>query len=81
MSLAIIVLVVALPGLLGFGGRTEYEITVTDPAKAPIAQAAVKQADAFDADLKVVPGAGLADVDAALTADGIRAEEKPTTSS
>ena len=77
VSLAIIVLVVVLPGLLGFGGRTEYEITVTDPAKAPIAQAAVKQADAFDADLKVVPGAGLADVDAALTADGIRAEEKP----
>ena len=77
VSLAIIVLVVVLPGLLGFGGRTEYTIAVQDPAKAAIAEAAVKQADAFDADVKIERGAGLDDVDAVLTRDGIRAQEKP----
>ena len=77
VSLAIIILVVVLPSLLGFGGRTEYTITVQDPAQAPIAQAAVAQAGAFDADVTVKEGAALADVDAALTRDGIRAEEKP----
>jgi ABC-2 type transport system permease protein len=77
LSLAIIVLVVVLPSALGFGGRTEYAIAVQDPAKAPIAQAAVAGADAFDADLKIEDGAALADVDAVLTRDGIRAREEP----
>ena len=77
VSLAIIVLVVVLPGLLGFGGRTEYTIAVQDPAKAAIAEAAVAQADAFDADVKIERDAGVDDVDAVLTRDGIRAQEKP----
>ena len=80
VSLAIIVLVVVLPSLLGFGGRTEYTIAVQDPAKAAIAEAAVAQADAFDADVKVVRGGDVGDVDAVLTRDGSAPRRSPTTS-
>ena len=77
VSVVIIMLVVTLPSLLGFGGREEYTITVQDPAAAAVAEAAVREADAFDAEVTVKRDADLADVDAALTRDGIRAQEEP----
>jgi len=77
VSLAIIILVVVLPSLLGFGGRDEYAITVQDPAAAAVAEAAVREADAFDAIVRIERDVPLPEVDAALTGDGIRAQEEP----
>lgn len=77
VSVVIILLVVTLPSLLGFGGREEFTITVQEPAAAVVADAAVHEARAFDADVAIVRGAALSDVDAVLTRDGIRAQEEP----
>jgi ABC-2 type transport system permease protein len=77
VSVVVIACVAVLPGALGFGGKTEYTIAVTDPSAHAVADAAVRQAGAFDAKLTITRGAPLSDVDAALTRDGIRAQEKP----
>jgi ABC-2 type transport system permease protein len=77
ISLAIILLVVLLPNLLGIGGRDSYTITALTPDARPVAEAAVPVGETLDADVTVKPGAALADVDAALTGDAIRAEDEP----
>ena len=74
ITLVVVAAIALLPGLLGFGGDTEYKVAVTDPASQPIADAAVREAPAFDAKITIVDAA---DADATLTADGIRAQEKP----
>ncbi|HYI20731.1 MAG TPA: ABC transporter permease [Solirubrobacteraceae bacterium] len=77
VSLAIIVLVTLLPNLLGFGGRDSYTITALTPAAQPVADAAVAVGEALDADVTVESGSAVGDVDAALTADAIRAQDEP----
>ena len=44
ISLAIILLVVLLPNLLGFGGRDAYTITALTPDARPVAEAAIRSA-------------------------------------
>jgi len=50
---------------------------VQDPAAAAVAEAAVREADAFDAIVRIERDVPLPEVDAALTGDGIRAQEEP----
>jgi ABC-2 type transport system permease protein len=73
VSLAVIACVALLPNVLGFGGEDEYTIAVDDPSMPAVADAAVREADAFDAKVTVVGG----DADATLTGDGIRSQDKP----
>jgi ABC-2 type transport system permease protein len=73
VTLVVIAAVAILPTALGFGGQDEYTIAVADPAAQPVADAAVRQAEAFDAKLSIVAG----DADATLSDGGIRAQEKP----
>jgi ABC-2 type transport system permease protein len=73
VSLAVIACVALLPNALGFGGEDEYTIAVDDPSMQAVADAAVREADAFDAKVTVVGG----DADARLTGDGIRSQDKP----
>ncbi len=74
ITLVVIAAVAVLPSALGFGGQDEFTVSVSDPAAQPVADAAVRQADAFDAKVKLVEGG---DADATLTGDGIHAQEKP----
>jgi ABC-2 type transport system permease protein len=73
ITLVVIAGVAVLPSALGLGGQDEYTIAVSDPEARPIADAAVRDAGAFDAKLTIVDG----DADATLTGDGIHAQEKP----
>jgi ABC-2 type transport system permease protein len=73
VSLAVIACVALLPNVLGLGGEDEYTIAVDDPSMQPVAYAAARGADAFDAKVTVVGG----DADATLTGDGIRSQDKP----
>jgi ABC-2 type transport system permease protein len=73
ITLVVIAAVAVLPNLLGFGGQDEYTVAVTDPAAQPVADAAVRQAEAFDAKVTIVDGSA----DAELTGDGIHAQEEP----
>jgi ABC-2 type transport system permease protein len=77
VSLAIILLVVLLPSLLGFGGRDSYTITALTADARPVAEAAIQVGDSLDADVTVKPGATLDEVDAALTGNAIRAQDEP----
>ena len=77
ISLAIILLVVLLPNLLGFGGRDAYTITALTPDARPVAEAAIQVGDSLDADVTVEPGARVDEVDAALTGNAIRAQDEP----
>jgi ABC-2 type transport system permease protein len=85
VSIAIIVLVAVLPQALGLGGTDEFTVGVADRAALPVAQAAARGADEFDARIAVeqlAPGeAGQAladgDVDVVLTGRAIRAQDKP----
>jgi ABC-2 type transport system permease protein len=74
VSLVVIACVALLPNVLGFGGKDEYTVAVDDPAMQPVGDAAVRQADVFDAEVRLVDGS---DADATLTRSGIRAQEKP----
>ena len=74
ISLVVIACVALLPNALGFGGKDGYTVAVDDPAMQSVADAAVRQADAFDAKVELVDGG---DADATLTPSGIRAQEKP----
>jgi ABC-2 type transport system permease protein len=76
ISLVVIGCVALLPGALGLGGQDEYDIAVRDPSMQPIADAAVRGADAFDARVKIVGGTDN-DADATLADGEIRAQEKP----
>ncbi len=81
----IIVLVAVIPPLLGAGGPSKFTIAVTDASSAPIGAAARQSAKGFDAELKVrrlSPAAArkalsAGDVDAVLSAGGLRAKEEP----
>lgn len=73
VTLVVIAGVAVLPSALGFGGRDEFSLAVADPAMQPVADAAVREAGAFDAEVRVVKG----DADATLVDGGIRAREKP----
>ena len=50
ISLVVIACVALLPNLLGFGGQDSYTIAVGDPGSRAVADAAVRGADAFDAE-------------------------------
>jgi ABC-2 type transport system permease protein len=53
VSIAIIVLVAVLPKALGLGGTDEFTVGVVDRGALPVAQAAARGADEFDAKIKV----------------------------
>jgi ABC-2 type transport system permease protein len=73
ITLVVIAAIAVLPSALGFGGQEEYSIAVGDAAARPVADAAVREAAAFDAKVTIVDG----DADVTLTNGGIRAQEKP----
>jgi ABC-2 type transport system permease protein len=85
VTVVIIVLVAVIPPLLGAGGPSKFTLAVTDARSAPIAAAARQSAKGFDAELKVrrlAPGEAAraldsGDVDAVLSARGLRSEEQP----
>jgi ABC-2 type transport system permease protein len=73
VSLLVIACVVVLPSALGVGGKDTYTVAVQDRAMQPIADAAVRGADVFDAEIEL----GNGDPDATLAGGGVRAQEKP----
>jgi ABC-2 type transport system permease protein len=73
ISLVVIACVALLPNALGFGGDDEFRISVSDGGARAVADAAVREAGAFDAKVTVVDG----DADVTLVDGGIHAEEKP----
>jgi ABC-2 type transport system permease protein len=85
VTVVIIVLVAVVPPLLGAGGPSKFTIAVTDASSAPVGAAARQSAKGFDAELKVrrlSPAAARkaldsGDVDAVLSAGGLRAKEEP----
>jgi ABC-2 type transport system permease protein len=85
VTMAIIVLVAVIPPLFGAGGPARFTIAVTDTSSAPIATAAQQNANGFDAELTVrtlSPAKASAaldsgDVDAVLSANGLRSKEDP----
>jgi ABC-2 type transport system permease protein len=74
VSLAVIACVALLPNVLGLGGEDEYTIAVTDPGMQQVAEAAERQAGAFDARLRIVSPD---ESGVHLGESGIQAEEKP----
>jgi len=85
VSLIIVGLVAVVPTVLGLGGDEAYTVGVVDPSARPVADAAARSAGAFDAKLtirRIAPAdaeQALADgdVDAVLSARGLRSQEKP----
>ncbi len=85
LSIAIVALVVVLPGVLGFGGEDTFRVATTDARSAEVAGAAQASAGAFDAKLEVREvSAGEADdvlrggdVDVVLAGNTIRSDEQP----
>ena len=85
VTTVIIVLVAVIPPLLGAGGPSKFTIAVTDASSAPIGAAARQSAKGFDAELKVRrlspaearTALDSGDVDAVLSAGGLRAKEEP----
>jgi ABC-2 type transport system permease protein len=85
VTVVIIVLVAVVPPLLGAGGPSKFTIAVTDASSAPIGAAARQSAKGFDAELKVRrlspaearKALDSGDVDAVLSAGGLRAKEEP----
>ena len=85
VTVAIVVLVAVVPALVGFGGKTTYDLAVTDAASVAVAKTAGRDASAFDAKLRTrrlspaVARAALdgGDVDAVLSARGLAAKEQP----
>ena len=53
VTVALVVLVAVVPPLLGMGGRSSYELAVSDPGALPVAKAADRGAKAFDVGLTV----------------------------
>lgn len=72
ITLAIIILVVVIPPLLGVGGTTTYTIA-TDAESRPIAERAVQLAGNFDAEVEI----GDTDPDVRLVGGEIRSQEEP----
>jgi ABC-2 type transport system permease protein len=85
ITIAIVVLVAVVPALVGFGGKSTYELAVSDVASVPVGTAAQQGAQAFDAKLHVrrlSPAKARAaldggDVDAVLSTRGLAAKEQP----
>jgi ABC-2 type transport system permease protein len=75
ITLAIVVIVLLLPTLLGFGGPNEYTVSASGPQDRAIVERAARIAPEFDAKIE------LGDSDISLAGGVIRAEERPTTSS
>ena len=73
ISLAVIACVALLPSLLGFGGQDSYTIAVGDGGSRAVADAAVRGADAFDAEVTIVDSGA----DATLRGGTISAQDKP----
>ena len=73
ITLAIVVLVVVLPSLLGFGGPSEYTINATGPQDRAVAERAVQLADEFDAKVTI----SATDADVTLSGGVIRSDEPP----
>ena len=85
VTIAIVVLVAVVPPLVGFGGTKTYTLGVSDAASLPVAQAAARDAKAFDAKLHIrrlsPAGAKAAldggHVDAVLSTRGLASKEQP----
>jgi ABC-2 type transport system permease protein len=85
VSVLIVGLVAVLPTALGLGGDKKFTVGVVDPAAQPVAAAAARGAGAFDVRLEIrrlAPADAPAaledgDVDAVLSARGLRSLEKP----
>ncbi|MDA0184896.1 ABC transporter permease [Solirubrobacter phytolaccae] len=72
ITLAIIILVVVIPPLLGVGGTTQYTIA-TDAESRPIAERAVQLAGNFDAEVSIVDSGA----DVTLRGGEIKSQEEP----
>jgi ABC-2 type transport system permease protein len=85
VTIVIVALATVLPQLLGFGGDETYRVATVDARSAAVAKAAERGAEAFDANIEVramSPAAAAnaldgGDVDAVLSANGLRSVEKP----
>src|SRR3954454_17539734 len=85
VSLIIVGLVAVVPTVLGLGGDEAYTVGVVDPSARPVADAAARDAGAFDArlDIRRLAPADAAealadgDVDAVLAPRATRSQEKP----
>jgi ABC-2 type transport system permease protein len=75
LTLAIVVLVVVLPGLLGFGGTDKYTVAATDAQGRTVAERAALLDERFDAEVTVVSAPG--DADVTLAGGELRAQEEP----
>jgi ABC-2 type transport system permease protein len=75
ITLAIVVVVLVLPTVLGFGGPSSYRVAAGDAQGRGIVEQAAKVADAFDAEVTLAPDPG--DADATVTGGQIRADEPP----
>ena len=74
ITLAIVVLVIVIPVVLGLGGPSEYTVAATDPQGRAVAERAVQLADEFDAELTVTDGPP---ADVTLAGGVIRSTEPP----
>src|SRR3954470_14703632 len=72
ITLAIIVLAVVIPTLLGLGGPSKYTIAGTDAHGRAVAARAAELDDRFDAEVTIKPGA-----DVTITGDTIHARKEP----
>jgi ABC-2 type transport system permease protein len=73
ITLAIVIVVLVLPALLGFGGPNEYTIAAGDARGQAVAERAVALAGEFDAKVSI----GDSGADATVTGSKIRAENTP----
>jgi ABC-2 type transport system permease protein len=73
ITLAIVVFVVVLPSLLGFGGPSQYTVAAGDPAAQAVVERAVALQDEFDLELTIVDAG--ADPDAVLEDGAIKSVE------
>jgi ABC-2 type transport system permease protein len=73
ITLAIVIVVLVLPALLGFGGPNEYTVAAGDARGQAVAERAVQVAKEFDAKVSIADS----NVDATLTGDQIRADGTP----
>src|SRR3954451_20638706 len=72
ITLAIIVLAVVIPALLGLGGPSKYTIAGGDAHRRAVAARAAQLDDRFDAEVTVKPKA-----DVTITGGTIHAQEEP----
>jgi ABC-2 type transport system permease protein len=71
ITLAVVVLVLVLPALLGFGGPSEYTVSASSPQDRAIVERAARIAPEFDAKVK------LGDGDVSLRGGVIRSKDEP----